>query len=85
MQLELAGGQDMKMQYDDDAFFSAYGRMERSQGGLEASGEWSTLKPLIPSVEGRHVLDLGCGYGRQSGIGHETDTGWRAGNEDAIR
>lgn len=56
----------MKTQYDDEAFFSAYGGMERSQGGLEASGEWSTLKPLIPSVEGRHVLDLGCGYGWHS-------------------
>ncbi len=37
--------------------------MPRSQGGLEAAGEWHQLKPLFPPPEGKAVLDLGCGYG----------------------
>ena len=31
--------------------------------GLKAAGEWHQLKPLFPSLEGKSVLDLGCGYG----------------------
>lgn len=49
--------------YDDEAFFEAYAAMARSQGGLEAAGEWSTLEPMMPSFDGADVLDLGCGYG----------------------
>ena len=33
-----AGGREMKTQYDDEAFFSAYGRMERSKAGLRQAG-----------------------------------------------
>ncbi len=52
--------------YDDEAFFSSYAQMDRSQGGLEASGEWHLLEKLIPFLEGKKVLDLGCGYGWHS-------------------
>lgn len=37
--------------------------MARSQGGLPAAGEWHQLKPLFPRLQGKKVLDLGCGYG----------------------
>ncbi|MCI8270745.1 MAG: class I SAM-dependent methyltransferase [Erysipelotrichaceae bacterium] len=37
--------------------------MSRSRDGLCAAGEWHQLMPLFPSLQGKHVLDLGCGYG----------------------
>ena len=49
--------------YDDDAFFAAYGGMDRSREGLAGAGEWAQLRPLFPDLRGLDVLDLGCGYG----------------------
>ena len=49
--------------YDNDAFFAAYAGMDRSRRGLEGAGEWHQLRPLFPPLEGKAVLDLGCGYG----------------------
>lgn len=49
--------------YDDPHFFAAYAAMPRSQGGLASAGEWHQLAPLLPALQGRRVLDLGCGYG----------------------
>ena len=49
--------------YDDPEFFAAYAQMLRSQLGLEGAGEWHQLQPLFPDIAGKHVLDLGCGYG----------------------
>jgi SAM-dependent methyltransferase len=49
--------------YDDPDFFEAYGKMIRSQKGLEGAGEWPALKQLLPDFNGKRVLDLGCGYG----------------------
>lgn len=37
--------------------------MSRSRDGLSAAGEWHQLKPLFPPLQGKTVLDLGCGYG----------------------
>lgn len=34
--------------------------MERSKKGLEGAGEWYELKKLIPDLEGKRILDLGC-------------------------
>ena len=49
--------------YDDPVFFEKYSRMERSQRGLEAAGEWTILRAMLPDFRGKRVLDLGCGYG----------------------
>lgn len=49
--------------YDDQEFFAAYAQMERSKFGLKAAGEWHQLQPLFPELQGKKVLDLGCGYG----------------------
>lgn len=49
--------------YDDKVFFEKYAGMKRSREGLEGSGEWDTLKTLIPDLRGKLFLDLGCGYG----------------------
>lgn len=49
--------------YDDQAFFSAYEKMDRSVNGLDGAGEWHQLKELFPQFKGKDVLDLGCGFG----------------------
>ena len=49
--------------YDNEQFFQEYAKMDRSQKGLQAAGEWHQLQLLFPGLEGKDVLDLGCGYG----------------------
>ena len=49
--------------YDNPDFFAAYAQMYRSQQGLAGAGEWHQLQPLFPDLQGKDVLDLGCGYG----------------------
>ena len=52
--------------YDDAAFFEKYASMYRSQKGLEGAGEWAEVRKLFPPLEGKRMLDLGCGYGWHS-------------------
>ena len=49
--------------YNDEKFFNKYSEMERSKFGLNAAGEWESLKNILPSFENKNILDLGCGYG----------------------
>lgn len=62
--------------YDDDEFFEAYSRLDRSVYGLNGAPEWPALRNLLPDLRGLRVLDLGCGYGwfcrwaRQNGAAH---------------
>jgi SAM-dependent methyltransferase len=49
--------------YDDPDFFEKYRQMPRSVAGLEAAGEWSAFRAMLPSLAKKRVLDLGCGYG----------------------
>lgn len=53
----------MKNAYDHPNFYQAYAQMPRSAEGLSAAGEWRQLAPLFPPLQGKNVLDLGCGYG----------------------
>ena len=53
----------MHNEYDQEDFFEEYAKMPRSKNGLEAAGEWHQLKPLLPPMQRKWVLDLGCGYG----------------------
>ncbi len=53
----------MNNEYDNENFFKEYAKMPRSMEGLKAAGEWHQLKPLFPPLQGKKVLDLGCGYG----------------------
>jgi SAM-dependent methyltransferase len=57
--------------YDENEFFEAYGKMERSMNGLEGAGEWHALKAMMPDLKGKSVLDLGCGYGWHCLYAHE--------------
>lgn len=50
-------------EYDDPVFFAQYAQMSRSRQGLAAAGEWPQFSRMFPPLEGRRVLDLGCGYG----------------------
>jgi len=52
--------------YDNKAFYDAYAQMSRSRDGLKSAGEWRQLQALFPPLEGKFVLDLGCGYGWHS-------------------
>ena len=50
--------------YDDPAFFAGYAQLPRSEHGLPAVFEWPAFQRLLPgSLEGKRVLDLGCGVG----------------------
>ncbi len=49
--------------YDDESFFAAYSELPRSAGGLAEAPEWPTLRAMLPAIDGRRVLDLGCGFG----------------------
>lgn len=49
--------------YDQAAFFEKYAQMSRSKEGLIAAGEWETLKRILPDLNHKTLLDLGCGYG----------------------
>ena len=49
--------------YDNENFFQAYAQMPRSKEGLKAAGEWNQMQMLLGDVQGKCVLDLGCGYG----------------------
>ena len=49
--------------YDEDIFFEKYSQMDRSVKGLQGAGEWYAFKRLLPELNGKKILDLGCGYG----------------------
>lgn len=49
--------------YDDNSFFEQYSKMLRSKEGLQGAGEWRQFKCMFPDLNGKTVLDLGCGYG----------------------
>ncbi len=53
----------MHSKYDDEIFFDKYALMPRSTQGLGGAGEWHMLRRLFPGLEGKTMLDLGCGYG----------------------
>jgi len=49
--------------YDDERFFTGYSALPRSVDGLVAAPEWPQLRRMVGDVEGRRVVDLGCGFG----------------------
>src|SRR6266851_2677678 len=50
--------------YDDPGFFAGYSTLERFGAGWERALEHADLLALLPDVDGRRVLDLGCGAGQ---------------------
>ena len=49
--------------YDDPRFFAAYNQLPRSVEGLAGAPEWASIRALLPDLNGRRVVDLGCGFG----------------------
>jgi len=49
--------------YDNETFFQRYSRLPRSIEGLDGAPEWPMLRAMLPALDGRRVLDLGCGFG----------------------
>ena len=51
--------------YDDDNFFKQYEEMREEEKGKNANDliEIPNFRKLMPSFEGKSILDLGCGYG----------------------
>lgn len=50
--------------YDNSEFFNEYITLRESDINLNDLLEQPTMKNLLPSVTGKTVLDLGCGYGK---------------------
>src|ERR671938_445846 len=50
--------------YDNPQFFAGYAQMERFGSGWDLALEHADFLALLPSVQGRRVLDLGCGAGQ---------------------
>lgn len=49
--------------YDNPAFFAGYATLDRSIKGLDGAPEWPTMQTLLPEIQDKKVVDLGCGYG----------------------
>ncbi|MGH7003791.1 MAG: class I SAM-dependent methyltransferase, partial [Alphaproteobacteria bacterium] len=49
--------------YDEPEFFGNYSDMPRSVDGLAEAGVWDAFRSLLPDLESKRLLDLGCGFG----------------------
>ena len=49
--------------YDNPEFFAGYATLDRSVKGLDGAPEWPTIQAMLPALQGKNILDLGCGYG----------------------
>ncbi|MCA8928802.1 MAG: class I SAM-dependent methyltransferase [Alphaproteobacteria bacterium] len=49
--------------YDNPEFFAGYSGLNRSVRGLAGAPEWPSVRALLPSLAGKRVVDLGCGFG----------------------
>lgn len=49
--------------YDTIEFFNKYKQMPRSVEGLKAAGEWHVFEKMLPNLNDKRILDLGCGFG----------------------
>jgi len=69
--------------YDNDEFFQGYSGLPRSVGGLDAAPEWPILRALLPDLQGRRVVDLGCGFGWFCRWAREQGAGFVLGIDDS--
>jgi SAM-dependent methyltransferase len=49
--------------YDTPEFFEGYSRLNRSVHGLDGAPEWPAIRAMLPDLQGRRIVDLGCGFG----------------------
>jgi len=64
--LSHAGGKMAKQNiFDNDTFFDGYMKLRDRQDNANNLFELPTLMSLMPDLEGKRVLDLGCGSGER--------------------
>jgi SAM-dependent methyltransferase len=49
--------------YDNPEFFAGYSQLNHSVHGLAGAPEWQSVRALLPNLQGKRVVDLGCGFG----------------------
>ena len=49
--------------YDNPDFFSGYSQLPRQVHGLDGAPEWPAIRDMLPTLAGKRVVDLGCGFG----------------------
>jgi 2-polyprenyl-3-methyl-5-hydroxy-6-metoxy-1,4-benzoquinol methylase len=49
--------------YDNEDFYKNYLHMRETSSGLNDVLEIPALRALLPALQGKRILDLGCGYG----------------------
>ena len=49
--------------YDSLDFFAGYSQLPRQVHGLAGAPEWPAIQAMLPDVNGKRVVDLGCGFG----------------------
>ncbi len=49
--------------YDNADFLAGYATLDRQVRGLDGAAEWPAIRSVLPSLAGRNVIDLGCGFG----------------------
>ena len=49
--------------YDQAEFFAGYSQLPRSVHGLDGAPEWPAIQAMLPALNGKRVVDLGCGFG----------------------
>jgi SAM-dependent methyltransferase len=49
--------------YDNPEFFAGYTQLPRQVFGLDGAPEWPAIRKMLPSVTGKRIVDLGCGFG----------------------
>lgn len=57
--------------YDNPEFFAGYSQLPRQVHGLAGAPEWPSIRALVPDLKGKHVVDLGCGFGWFARWAHE--------------
>ncbi|MGH7923032.1 MAG: class I SAM-dependent methyltransferase [Candidatus Binatus sp.] len=50
--------------YDDPQFFAGYSKLRRHESGLNMAVDQPAMRSLIPPLNGKRMLDLGCGFGK---------------------
>ncbi len=59
--------------YDNAKFFASYDGMRKEKKGTSANDliEIPTIRSMLPDLNGKRVLDLGCGYGENAAFFRE--------------
>lgn len=50
--------------FDNDTFFQQYENLRKKEDNYNDLLEQPTMKKLLPDLQGKSVLDLGCGFGK---------------------